>query len=333
MKKSKKSHPYILQSYEGFGNAKRYSIKGRVLENENILKEWSDSKIRNLLESWKRIETDEIAGAKVGLSFKGLDKSKKDDFYQEVVTDEEGYFHFEGEWKLMKTAVDRWETMELNLIEPSIPLMPLKSNTQILLPPKNSEYGIISDMDDTVLQTHATSRLKLKMLYVSFAQGAHQRLPMEGMKSLLKKMTKGKNNTLGNPIFYVSNSPWNIYDILYNFIKIQKLPRGPLLLRDYGPHLIFKSKKHVPHKLQTMRHILNTYPKLPFVCLGDTASRDADYYLQMEKEFPGRIQAIYIRQTKATKNARRIRTLLKESGNPNYLVVHSAKEIKDHFFG
>jgi len=324
-----KDHPYLLQSYLGYASHENYSLKGRVLENEKLLEQWSDSKIRNLWETWKRMETDEIPGAKVGLSIT-VGEKRKTKFYQEVITDEEGYFHFEGPWKLPKTIQQKWLTVQLTLIEPTIPLLPLQTESQIMLPPKKADFGIISDVDDTVLQTHMTSRMKLKMMYVSFMKGAHQRVPMEGMKSLLHKFTGGKNGQKENPIFYVSNSPWNIYDILSGFLDLQKLPRGPLMLRDFGMQLIFKSKKHIPHKLKTIRHILNTYPKLPFVFLGDTASNDADYYLQLDKEFPGRVKAIYIRETKDTKNSRRIRRLLGKAKNPNYLVVKSAQEILDH---
>src|SRR5688572_31226145 len=37
-----------------------------------------------------------------------------------------------------------------------------------------------------------------------------------------------------NPFFYVSKSPHNLYSPLVEFLQHQKLPVGPLLLRDYG---------------------------------------------------------------------------------------------------
>lgn len=101
---------------------------------------------------------------------------------------------------------------------------------------------------------------------------------MEGMVDLFSKFVKGGNGKRINPIFYVSNSPWNIYDLLTKFLDIQNLPEGPVLLRDYGLEYIRKRANSRGHKLDTISDILRTYPELPFIMLGDTASKDADYY-------------------------------------------------------
>ena len=37
-----------------------------------------------------------------------------------------------------------------------------------------------------------------------------------------------------NPFFYVSKSPWNLYAPLVEYLEVQGLPLGPLLLRDFG---------------------------------------------------------------------------------------------------
>ena len=202
------------------------------------------------------------------------------------------------------------------------------SPVEILYPSHRASFGIISDVDDTVLQTFVTSRFKLKLLYATLFKNSHQRLPMEGMPDLLQALERGGDGQRLNPTFYVSDSPWNLYDMLAEFLHAHQLPKGPILLRDYGVQMIWP-RKHLPvHKLDAFRQIMGMYPDLPFVMLGDTAAVDADYYLQMAKEFPGRVLAIYIRQTRNTANARRIAKLLKEQRLTHALVVKSSGEMR-----
>jgi len=200
-------------------------------------------------------------------------------------------------------------------------------NGEVLLPSENADYGVITDMDDTVLQTHVTSLFRLKMLYTTFLKSASQRLPMEGMVKLFKAFVLGKDGKRENPIFYLSHSPWNIYDLLEEFLQLQKFPKGPILLRDYG---LNPSGEHAHHKITSIAHILKMYPHLPFVLLGDSADEDADFYLEVAKEFPDRISAIYIRQTRNTKNARRIKELIENTTHVNAVLIHSADEINKH---
>ena len=315
-------HPYIIQPYLGFGNQSKYLIKGRVLENDGVIETLSDSKLKNLFETFKRIETDEIPGAKVKFDF--LNSTTN------VVADKEGYFEIVTD-HFSKNIPSGIHSGKIELLEPNVPEETLSVECAVLFPDISAKYGIISDVDDTVLQTHMTSRMMLKMMYVSFLKGAHQRLPMEGMKAVLDVICEHKNGISKHPIFYVSNSPYNIYDVLSDFINIQELPKGPLMLRDFGMNLIFKKNNFVPRKLKVIRQILSFYPELPFLCLGDTASNDADYYLQLSDEFPGQIKGVFIRETKDNKNARRIRSLLDARKNAHFKMVKSSDEILEAF--
>jgi phosphatidate phosphatase APP1 len=96
-----------------------------------------------------------------------------------------------------------------------------------------------------------------------------------------------------NPIFYVSNGPWNLYDLLEEFLELNGLPPGPLFLRDWGP-LTLKDR-HSRHKISTIRTLFDTYPELPFVLVGDSGEEDPEVYSRVVREHPGRVRAIYIR--------------------------------------
>lgn len=315
--------PIIILPYRGYANEKRLFLKGRVLEDESYWEHQAKGELSNLMASFKRFDTDEIPYAKVSIQVA-----------EQVFTveaDHEGYFTLDASWKM--PAFDpskRWLEAHLQLTDPK-PTDNLSSgfkvNGEVLLPTSASSYGVITDVDDTVLQTHVTSRLRFKMLYATFMQNAEQRLPMEGVVELFQAFAKGENGQRDNPIFYVSNSPWNLYDLLEKFMELQELPKGPIFLRDYG---IRPAGEFSQHKLATISRILDTYPNLPFIMLGDTASKDADFYIDLAKQYPDRIKAIYIRLTRNNKNARRVAELIESASGTNAVLVRSSKEIWTH---
>jgi len=313
--------PLIIVPYRGYANSKQIYIKGRVLEDENIFRGKTDSQIQNIINNFKRFETDEIPNADVRIT------CASQTF--ECETDEEGYFVLDTKWKApAKKTTNNWLNVKVELLSPT------KNNNkrisakgEIYLPSKNADYGIITDIDDTILQTHVTSLFKLRMLYATMFKNAHQRLPMEGMVELFKKFVKGENGKRANPIFYLSHSPWNIYDLLEEFLMVQKFPKGPLLLRDYG---ITPTNEFSNHKTISIAHILKTYPKLPFIFLGDSADKDADFYIEVAKKFPKQIKAIYIRQTRDTKNAKRIKKLIQKNTEVPAILIHSSIDIQEH---
>jgi phosphatidate phosphatase APP1 len=157
------------------------------------------------------------------------------------------------------------------------------------VPNSKAHFGVVSDIDDTVLQTDAKSPFKL--LKHLLLDNARTRLPFEGVAAFYQAL---RQNT--NPIFYVSSSPWNIYDLLLDFLELNQIPLGPLLLRDWGskPNE-FLPINHQRHKLETIQTILTTYPELPFIFIGDSGQQDPEVYQQLVHLYPGRILCIYIR--------------------------------------
>ena len=324
----KSPDPLMIMPFRGYASPERFFLKGRVLEDEGITQGKGRNKIHNLMDSQRRFESDEIAGATISIRLANNE--------YEVVTDKEGYFTLNAAWQSPpEPPENRWLTAELQLLDAPVANIPRhsKCTADVLYPSKHAACGIISDIDDTVLQTHVSSRLKLKMIYYTLFHDSHQRLPMEGIPELMRALEKGIDGERENPIFYVSDSPWNIYDLLIDFMEVQGLPRGPVLLRDYGLHMLKWWEKRPNHKLDAFRHILKMYPDLPFIMLGDTASKDADYYLKMADEFSGRILAVYIRHTVDTKNARRVAKLIEQHSGIDAVLIRSSSEIYDHAKG
>jgi phosphatidate phosphatase APP1 len=90
----------------------------------------------------------------------------------------------------------------------------------------------------------------------------------------------------------VSNSPWNLYDLLEDFLDIHQIPRGPLLLRDWSPRMLKAGERH---KLAAIQALLDTYPELEVVLVGDCGERDPEIYRQVVLRHPGRVLAVYVR--------------------------------------
>jgi len=78
----------IIIPYLGYGTADKLSFGGRILEDEGFAPATSaDRTWRNLINRYKRFETDEVPGARIRARFQGIES--------EVITDHEGYFSFE----------------------------------------------------------------------------------------------------------------------------------------------------------------------------------------------------------------------------------------------
>jgi phosphatidate phosphatase APP1 len=277
--------PLMIIPYLGYGSADKLLFGGRVLEDEGFTPMSSaDSTWRNLINMYKRFETDEVPGARILARFQGI-KS-------EVSTDEEGYFHFEIQ-PARRLDSHQWQDVELELVDPpSRKEHPVRATAQVLVPSATARFGIISDIDDTVISTNVSN--KLKMVLTVILSNEYTRKPFEGVAGLYRALRRGMTGDEDNPIFYVSNSAWNLYTLLLEFLNLQKIPAGPLLLRDYGHHLFF-SKDPESHKKSNIKMILDSFPHLPFVLIGDSGERDPEIYRDVVKEYPARIRAIYIR--------------------------------------
>ncbi|HEY8944484.1 MAG TPA: phosphatase domain-containing protein, partial [Polyangiaceae bacterium] len=89
----------------------------------------------------------------------------------------------------------------------------------------NAPFGIISDIDDTVLETELTNLWKRGLQLVYSEQ--RMRLPFDGIAALYQAFAAHQK-----PVFYVSNAPWNLYPHVAELLDHHQIPKGPLLLRD-----------------------------------------------------------------------------------------------------
>jgi phosphatidate phosphatase APP1 len=162
-----------------------------------------------------------------------------------------------------------------------------------MVPPRDAAFGVISDLDDTVIQSHVTNFLRAARTL--FLGNARTRLPFPGVAAFYQALHAG-TGTARNPLYYVSSSPWNLFSLLTEFLDLQGVPIGPLMLRDWdlGRQLI-ASDRHQSHKGAIIREIVALHPALPFILIGDSGQQDPEIYKAIVEEFPDRVLAVYIR--------------------------------------
>lgn len=273
--------------YLGYGTSQELYLKGRVLEDKGIRDPEDDHSLwRNLLDTYKRFESDETPNARVRVHFQGQS--------QEVVTDEEGYFDLHLRLDAPLNDPDYLQELDLELLSP-LPSKQLGTHFTgtVIVPSEAAEFGIISDIDDTVLQTGATSLLS--MAKKTLFGNARTRLPFEGVAAFYAALHRNSN-----PLFYVSSSPWNLYDLLVDFLDVNEIPLGPLMLRDWGiSETELFATPHGEHKLSAIENIFETYPELPFILIGDSGQEDPEIYHEAVHNHPNRVLCIYIRDVSA----------------------------------
>lgn len=287
-KRLKYDQPLQIVPYNGFGNEQALFIKGRVLEDKGDLEQSSKESLwNNLVAAYQRFESDEVPGLQLNAFIQGAEYTTQ--------TDEEGYFTFNIPTPNNLDTTELWHDIRIE-----VPAQAMLAETtpavtgKIMLPAADCDFGIISDIDDTIMLTQATSLLAMARL--TFTQSPASRLPFEGVADFYNALTRGNATSGTRPIFYVSSSPWNLYDFLIEFMEINRIPVGPLMLRDFGlnSEQLFQSSHH-KHKLAQINKVMSTYPDLPFILIGDSGQHDPEIYAEIVAARPQQVKAIYIR--------------------------------------
>ncbi|MFL5617462.1 MAG: App1 family protein [Gemmatimonadaceae bacterium] len=284
--------PYEIAPYRGYGTRARVLVHGRVIESRNIAASTeADSLWRNLVNTYKRIDSDPLPRARVHV--------RLGDHEREIVADEEGFFRA---WLDLATPLDgddHWREAEVRLEAPVRDgEKKIESKAPILVATGAETFGVISDLDDTVIQSRITSFLQA--VRTVMLGNARTRLPFPGVAAFYQALERGGDGKRRNPIFYVSSSPWNIHDVIADFMDIQRIPTGPIHLRDWDVDLdALTSRRLKRHKEPIIREILELFPSLPFILIGDDSQKDPEIYRSIIDQFPGRILAIYIRNVRA----------------------------------
>jgi phosphatidate phosphatase APP1 len=281
--------PPVILAYRGFGNQQQVLVAGHVLDDRLLYEATTEDRTRkNMRAMLSRYWSTSIPNVRVAIELLG---------YRSVVTtDENGLF--EKVFRFSEPlSVDGWQSVRyqvLDELEEGQDL--LVSEGEVYIQSERDTLGIISDVDDTILISHATETLKKLRLILT--KNPKTRLPFAGVSAFYQALQAGASGQLRRPIFYVSSSAWNLYDFLVDFCEVRGIPKGPFLLQDLKTNLLqlYRSgggSHH--HKLEKIRSLLQLYPNMSFILIGDSGQKDPILYAEAVKAFPGRIRAIYIR--------------------------------------
>ncbi|MCC9063383.1 App1 family protein [Flavobacterium piscisymbiosum] len=166
--------------------------------------------------------------------------------------------------------------------------------------PHKGKLGIISDIDDTFLISHTQNFFK--KIYILLFKNVNDRKVFTDVVPHYQALSSaGRNNKEEeNAFFYVSSSEWNLYRFIVKFTKIHKLPRAVILLKDIRRGItdfFMSGRGNHDHKFDKIKHVLEFYPNLKYVLLGDDSQHDPVLYERICKIFPVTVKAVYIRQT------------------------------------
>ncbi|WP_026452469.1 App1 family protein [Aequorivita capsosiphonis] len=317
-----KKDPIQIITFRSYGTQNHLYAKGRALEDENI--DLSKKGFFNLLwNTYKRFETDLITDAQLILT---LPDGRK----IETETDSQGYFLIDQAIENILPLIDKNGCLQYEIsFAETFPKRKIQSENrfkgEVFIPSETAKFGVISDVDDTIMHTGLTSRFKWKVIKNTIFKRAEKRVPLEGAADFYQMLKKGKSADESNPIFYVSHGPWNLYRYLEVFLETNNFPKGPILLRDFVNPFAKKYKPEKPQKQKEIINILKTYPQLNFILIGDSGEHDPDIYTEIAEAHPERILAIYLRNVKHKKKMIRVKGLFKDYETVPVLLVEDSE--------
>jgi phosphatidate phosphatase APP1 len=273
-----------IKLYHGYGHADQLMIHGHVFTlSPKPRKKYRKNILRN---TWALLRLFMVR------PFPNLDiELHWEDEVFTARTDNDGFFKFE--WKDQPPLPQGWQEVK---VKGRVNEVVIAETTGYVFIPFQTQYGFISDIDDTFLISHS-SNLR-KRLFVLFTQNARTRKPFEGVVKHYQLLAQSNTTKdAPNPFFYVSSSEWNLYDYILEFTRVNEIPRGVFLLNQLKrfKQLLNTGQNNHQGKFTRIARILENYPKQRFVLLGDSSQQDPYIYEAIVSHFPDQIQAVYIR--------------------------------------
>lgn len=283
-----------LKVYRGYASDKLLVVFGHVFKKTSVsLSE--KTKFKHAYSVLRTFRRKTISNADVYLYYKNKKIHTK--------TLKDGYFRFSIPLKdsFEDCFQNGWNKVEIELNHEG---KSVKRTTEVLHP-YDGKLAFISDIDDTFLISHTNNLIK--KLYVLLWRNVNHRKIFEDVTAHYQQLSRaGRGKKETNAFFYVSSSEWNLYNFIEKFTKIHHLPKAVIKLKTIKTSLsdfLFTGRGSHNHKFDKIKEIIEFYPHLKFVLLGDDSQADPIIYEQICKTFPQNIKAIYIRQTQKHKKS------------------------------
>ncbi|MDP4284179.1 MAG: DUF2183 domain-containing protein [Bacteroidota bacterium] len=297
-------HP-VINVYNGFGNTEKIIVLGHVLRLSPLPRQtYRQNWVTNLFSFLRMFMVIPFSNAKIAIEW--------DEVIYNTKTEGDGFFRFEI-FPAASPGIG-WKTVQVRLDEKKYDSQHITGIGNVYIP-FDSAHAFVSDIDDTFLISHS-SRFR-RRLYVLFTKNARSRKTFEGVVNHYQLLaSNGQTGENINPFFYVSGSEWNLYDLILEFSRANDLPKGVYLLS----HLkrineFWKSgQSNLTTKFRRISRIIEAYPNLKFILLGDDSQKDPDIYASVVSYFPGKIYAVYIRSVRKF-NYEKVQMIIDEMEN------------------
>ncbi len=262
--------------YTGYGTEDAARLLGRVV----LSPRWSDSQIGKAAEEfltrrgWRNFITAATVHARYTISFGEATVTGS--------TDRGGYIdhrlrsHGQGAG---------WQTATITL-PGGRPF-----SASVLIVPNAETFGIVSDLDDTVISTWLPR--PLIAAWNSFFRTEAARLAVPGMAAMYRELLALHPRGL---VVYLSTGAWNTQGFLRRFLARHRFPDGPMLLTDWGPTNTGFFRSGQQHKRSALLQLAMDFPHIKWLLVGDDGQHDPEIYGEFAESDPDRVRAVLIRR-------------------------------------
>lgn len=165
---------------------------------------------------------------------------------------------------------------------------------QVLVIGSSMTFGIISDIDDTVLATSLPRPLVAAWNTFFRTEGSRRAVP--GMATFYREVRAGDPSI---PVIYVSTGSWSTQPWLARFLRRNGYPAGPMLLTDWGPTSTGWFRSGQQHKRGSLHRLAREFPQIRWLLVGDDGQHDPMLYADFAKARPQAVVAIALRELSA----------------------------------
>ncbi|KAG0683464.1 hypothetical protein C6P40_000086 [Pichia californica] len=150
--------------------------------------------------------------------------------------------------------------------------------------------SVITDIDDTIRLTGVLGD-KRDVFKNIFAK-PYSSCEIQGVAPWFQEL----HDTYKCPIHYVSNSPWQVFNVVHGFMSYFDFPVSSVHLRQYSGNLLASfTQPSAERKRPSMVALMNDFPDRKFILIGDTGEQDLEAYLSLIPNYAPQILAIYLR--------------------------------------
>lgn len=277
-----------IVAYPGYRRDDYAFIRGRVLCGKDIEPgEDHHGAWRNFGNMAKRFLSVEIPHAELEVSWSGQKRM--------ISTDRAGFFS-------AKLPIPEHDSpkIRVRVLNPDVG-RPVEVNAPVCGSARKPNLVVVSDIDDTVILTWCWKFWR--MIRVTLFGNAATRKPFAGVADWYRDLQqRSRGEEVVDPIFYVSSSPWNLYDFIEEFLTYNGIPVGPIFLRDVSSSSEQSIIDHHTHKTRAIEQLLEDYEGSEFLLVGDSGQKDPEIYRDLVRKNPGRIRGVCIRNVGVVRN-------------------------------